>query len=83
MEKKQSSYFFGGECANHQPIDSERPQIKKGKEQSSALLYTLNSMNQRRVRQEKGAPKNGCVYGRAYNDPEKPNSALRKIAACA
>ncbi|MBP1693935.1 MAG: rpsL, partial [Chloroflexi bacterium] len=29
---------------------------KKVKSKAPALLYTLNSMNQRRVRQEKGAP---------------------------
>jgi len=54
---------------------------KKVKSKAPALLYTLNSMNQRRVRQEKGAPqKRGvCTVVRTMT-PKKPNSALRKIA---
>ena len=54
---------------------------KKIKSKAPALLYTLNSMKQRRVRQEKGAPqKRGvCTVVRTMT-PKKPNSALRKIA---
>jgi small subunit ribosomal protein S12 len=54
---------------------------KRGKSKSPALLYTFNSMKQRRVRQPKGAPqKRGvCTIVRTMT-PKKPNSALRKIA---
>ena len=54
---------------------------KNVKSKAPALLYTLNSMNQRRVRQDKGAPqKRGvCTVVRTMT-PKKPNSALRKIA---
>jgi small subunit ribosomal protein S12 len=56
-------------------------QSKKLKSKSPALLYTLNSMKQRRNRQDKGAPqKRGvCTVVRTMT-PKKPNSALRKIA---
>ena len=54
---------------------------KKVKSKAPALLYTLNSVKQRRVRQPKGAPqKRGvCIIVRTMT-PKKPNSALRKIA---
>ncbi len=54
---------------------------KKVKSKAPALLYTFNTMNQRRVRQDKGAPqKRGvCTVVRTMT-PKKPNSALRKIA---
>jgi small subunit ribosomal protein S12 len=54
---------------------------KKVKSKAPALLYTLNSVKQRRVRQPKGAPqKRGvCTQVRTMT-PKKPNSALRKIA---
>ena len=54
---------------------------KKVKSKAPALLYTLNSMKQRRIRQDKGAPqKRGvCTVVRTMT-PKKPNSALRKIA---
>jgi small subunit ribosomal protein S12 len=54
---------------------------KKAKSKAPALLYTLNSMKQRRVRQLEGAPqKRGvCTVVRTMT-PKKPNSALRKIA---
>jgi small subunit ribosomal protein S12 len=54
---------------------------KRGKSKAPALLFTLNSMKQRRVRQQKGAPqKRGvCTVVRTMT-PKKPNSALRKIA---
>ncbi|RPI92141.1 MAG: 30S ribosomal protein S12 [Spirochaetales bacterium] len=54
---------------------------KKVKSKAPALLYTLNTMDQSRIRQEKGAPqKRGvCTVVRTMT-PKKPNSALRKIA---
>jgi small subunit ribosomal protein S12 len=54
---------------------------KKVKNKAPALLYTLNSVKQQRVRQSKGAPqKRGvCTVVRTMT-PKKPNSALRKIA---
>jgi small subunit ribosomal protein S12 len=54
---------------------------KKGKSKAPALLYTLNSMKQRRTRHAEGSPqKRGvCTVVRTMT-PKKPNSALRKIA---
>ena len=54
---------------------------KKIKSKAPALLYTLNTNKQRRVRQPMGAPqKRGvCTIVRTMT-PKKPNSALRKIA---
>ena len=54
---------------------------KKIKSKAPALLYTLNSNRQRRIRQPRGAPqKRGvCTIVRTMT-PKKPNSALRKIA---
>ncbi len=54
---------------------------KKAKSKAPALLYTLNSVKQRRIRQADGAPqKRGvCTVVRTMT-PKKPNSALRKIA---
>lgn len=56
-------------------------QSKKVKSKAPALQYTYNSMKQRRIRQEGGAPqKRGvCTVVRTMT-PKKPNSALRKIA---
>ena len=56
-------------------------QTKKVKSKAPALQYTLNSMNQRRVKHATGAPqKRGvCTVVRTMT-PKKPNSALRKIA---
>ncbi len=56
-------------------------QAKKQKSKAPALLYTLNSMKQRRTRQMVGSPqKRGvCTVVRTMT-PKKPNSALRKIA---
>lgn len=56
-------------------------QTKKIKSKAPALQYTLNSVRQRRVKQEAGAPqKRGvCTVVRTMT-PKKPNSALRKIA---
>ncbi len=55
--------------------------VRKAKSKSPALQYTLNSMKQKRVRQNAGAPqKRGvCTVVRTMT-PKKPNSALRKIA---
>ena len=54
---------------------------KKVKSKAPALQYIFNSMKQRRIRQDKGAPqKRGvCTIVRTMT-PKKPNSALRKIA---
>lgn len=54
---------------------------KKTKSKAPALRYTFNSMKQRRIRQDRGAPqKRGvCTIVRTMT-PKKPNSALRKIA---
>lgn len=55
--------------------------LKKTKSKAPALLYTLNSMKQRRLRQPKGAPqKRGVCTVVRTTTPKKPNSALRKIA---
>ena len=56
-------------------------ETKKVKSKAPALQFTLNSMKQRRSRQDKGAPqKRGvCTVVRTMT-PKKPNSALRKIA---
>ena len=56
-------------------------QSKKIKSKAPALLYTLNTKKQRRVRQAKGAPqKRGVCTIVRTTTPKKPNSALRKIA---
>ncbi len=54
---------------------------KKVKSKAPALLYTFNSMKQRRTRRTLGSPqKRGvCTVVRTMT-PKKPNSALRKIA---
>jgi small subunit ribosomal protein S12 len=56
-------------------------QSKRTKSKAPALLYTLNTKRQRRVRQAMGAPqKRGvCTIVRTMT-PKKPNSALRKVA---
>jgi small subunit ribosomal protein S12 len=56
-------------------------QSKKVKSKAPALLYTLNTMKQRRSRLIAGSPqKRGvCTIVRTMT-PKKPNSALRKIA---
>ena len=54
---------------------------KKEKSKAPALLYTLNLMNQNRIRQSKGSPqKRGVCTVVKTMTPKKPNSALRKIA---
>ena len=54
---------------------------KRVKSKAPALLYTLNSMKQRRMRQSMGAPqKRGVCTVVKTMTPKKPNSALRKIA---
>jgi small subunit ribosomal protein S12 len=54
---------------------------KKDKSKAPALLYHFNSMKQKRIHMDKGAPqKRGvCTVVRTMT-PKKPNSALRKIA---
>jgi small subunit ribosomal protein S12 len=54
---------------------------KKVKSKAPALLYSLNTVKQRRIKQATGAPqKRGvCTVVRTMT-PKKPNSALRKIA---
>jgi small subunit ribosomal protein S12 len=56
-------------------------QSKKLKSKAPALLYSLNTYDQRRIKQQKGAPqKRGvCTVVRTMT-PKKPNSALRKVA---
>ena len=55
--------------------------FKRVKSKAPALLYTMNNMKQRRVRQERGAPqKRGVCTVVKTTTPKKPNSALRKIA---
>ena len=54
---------------------------KQEKSKAPALLYSLNMMKQRRVRQDKGAPqKRGVCTNVKTMTPKKPNSALRKVA---
>ncbi len=55
--------------------------MKKAKSKAPALQYTLNSFNQRRMRQPKGSPqKRGVCTQVRTQTPKKPNSALRKVA---
>ncbi|KPL84074.1 30S ribosomal protein S12 [Thermanaerothrix daxensis] len=56
-------------------------EVKKEKSKAPALQFILNTMRQRRIRVDKGAPqKRGvCTVVRTMT-PKKPNSALRKIA---
>ncbi len=54
---------------------------KPKKDKAPALQYTLNSFNQRRMRQPKGSPqKRGVCTQVRTQTPKKPNSALRKVA---
>ena len=54
---------------------------KKVKSKAPALQYIFNSMKQKRIRQDKGAPqKRGVCTVVRTTTPKKPNSALRKIA---
>ena len=56
-------------------------QSKRVKSKAPALMYTLNTKKQRRIRQPKGAPqKRGVCTVVRTTTPKKPNSALRKIA---
>jgi len=56
-----------------------KPKSKKTK--APALRYTLNSFNQRRTHQPRGAPqKRGVCTQVKTMPPKKPNSALRKVA---
>lgn len=54
---------------------------KSKKSKAPALQWTFNSYNQRRTRQQKGAPqKRGVCTQVKTMTPKKPNSALRKVA---
>jgi small subunit ribosomal protein S12 len=54
---------------------------KKIKSKAPALLYSLNTKIQRRVKQADGAPqKRGVCTVVKTMTPKKPNSALRKVA---
>jgi len=56
-------------------------QTKRVKSKAPALLFTLNTKNQRRVRRPEGAPqKRGVCTVVKTTTPKKPNSALRKVA---
>lgn len=56
-------------------------QTRRAKSKSPALQYTFNSSKQRRTRQAQGAPmKRGVCTVVRTTTPNKPNSALRKIA---
>jgi len=74
-------YFLGGSMPTINQLIRKGRQTKKVKSKAPALQYTLNSMNQRRVKHADGAPqKRGvCTVVRTMT-PKKPNSALRKIA---
>lgn len=55
--------------------------VKSKKSKAPALQWTLNSYDQRRTRQPKGAPqKRGVCTQVKTMTPKKPNSALRKVA---
>jgi small subunit ribosomal protein S12 len=81
-KKCEEVQFFGGKKVPtiNQLVRKGRS-AKKGKSKAPALLYTLNSMKQRRTRHAEGSPqKRGvCTIVRTMT-PKKPNSALRKIA---
>jgi small subunit ribosomal protein S12 len=72
---------FGGKVPTINQLVRNGRKSKKIKSKAPALLYTLNTMKHRRIRQPKGAPqKRGvCTVVRTMT-PKKPNSALRKIA---
>ena len=56
-------------------------QTKRVKSKAPALLFTLNTKTQRRVRRPEGAPqKRGVCTVVKTTTPKKPNSALRKVA---
>ena len=74
-------YFLEAKVPTINQLVRRGRKIKKEKSKAPALLYTLNSMNQRRIRQPKGAPqKRGVCTVVKTMTPKKPNSALRKIA---
>ncbi len=64
----------------NQLIKKPRRSPKK-KSKSPALQYTFNSLKNREVILEKGAPqKRGVCIKVTTRTPKKPNSALRKVA---
>jgi small subunit ribosomal protein S12 len=76
-----SKYIWEDDVPTINQLVRKGRQSKKIKSKAPALLYTLNSMKQRRMKQPEGAPqKRGvCTVVRTMT-PKKPNSALRKIA---
>jgi small subunit ribosomal protein S12 len=83
MRRSRQGNFFN----RRQEVPTINQLIRKGrrtksaKSKAPALQFTLNSVKQRRTRQDEGAPqKRGvCTIVRTMT-PKKPNSALRKIA---
>ncbi|MBN2096267.1 30S ribosomal protein S12 [Candidatus Peregrinibacteria bacterium] len=64
----------------NQLIKKSRRSPKK-KSKSPALQYTFNSLRNREVGLDKGAPqKRGVCVKVTTRTPKKPNSALRKVA---
>jgi small subunit ribosomal protein S12 len=80
-EKSPQEIFWRQSVPTINQLIRKGRQAKKQKSKAPALLYTLNSMKQRRTRQTTGSPqKRGvCTVVRTMT-PKKPNSALRKIA---
>jgi small subunit ribosomal protein S12 len=80
MDSKVFYLFLEAKVPTINQLVRKGRKTKKVKSKAPALLYTYNSMKQRR-RQDKGAPqKRGvCTVVRTMT-PKKPNSALRKIA---
>jgi small subunit ribosomal protein S12 len=76
-----AGFFWRQKVTTTNQLVRKGRRLKKTKSKAPALLYTLNSRKQRRIRQPRGAPqKRGvCTVVRTMT-PKKPNSALRKIA---
>jgi small subunit ribosomal protein S12 len=79
--RRQVHFFWRQSVPTINQLIRKGRQTKRLKSKAPALLYTLNSVKQRRTRQPEGAPqKRGvCTVVRTMT-PKKPNSALRKIA---
>ncbi len=79
--KTPSKFYLEAKVPTINQLIRKGRSTKKVKSKAPALQYTLNLMNQQRVRQSMGAPqKRGvCTVVRTMT-PKKPNSALRKIA---
>jgi small subunit ribosomal protein S12 len=77
----QQYSIFGGNVPTINQLIRKGRQTKKVKSKAPALLYTFNSMHQRRIRHAAGAPqKRGVCTVVRTQTPKKPNSALRKVA---